>query len=580
MTNTLVLIAVSLATLCDAWSERFQYPQTAHHSAGNLTRSCGGYVYNKCGFLDKALTGYFCTCGAGNKCNDFNLDYMYTLLSMEKTKTPYNWEKPPPDGKQLDFSSWRRSQRGGHYVVHVGYPGGSTSTSAENYATMSHDWNSNEPIHLHFTTAENGTLVLANGNTDPNKNHTHNDTNSDFALKIKLRLVFHMPPARELTYINGTPYDLPWPPAGSNSFAGGGSSVIITPGNGTSGDVAPTPPVVNPDDGKPVVVDLYPPCGDNPASVAVCLNTKRFGYALTDMNGCSPSWCCCMSYCKGLVPTPHQCPYGQYFNPDPNVYTCQPRKIVNACRRIDGLPPLDPGAWTNGGNGTGGGTGGGGQSIDGPNAFPRTIPTTTPTMATTRTTTTSTMITTTPTTTASTTPSPAVVNSFAVNGATWPASKCYDRCDITFCKNKPDGTYENSPCSRNFCTCTAQQPRYYGCGDGNYFDGSTMKCKPGNSTWCPSQPPTALARLTDLPGWQKDRCSVANCQLRNGQFQYFALDCCSRYWCYCKGSGSSMVAEVQTCDANTYFDHRSEWVQCRDLSNFGFCPARGNNLYQ
>ncbi|GAU90104.1 hypothetical protein RvY_02573 [Ramazzottius varieornatus] len=152
---------------------------------------------------------------------------------------------------------------------------------------------------------------------------------------------------------------------------------------------------------------------------------------------------------------------------------------------------------------------------------------------------------------------------------------CYNRCDATFCADKGTGiTYhEISPCSRNYCRCSNMVPTYLSCASGKYFDGSVplgpQTCHVGNATWCPPSgglsgpPPLTSAQVAPF-------CNAANCAARNGQNTYYALDCCSRQWCYCYPNGTQVV---QTCPSGMYFDHRSEWSQCRNSTSLEFCPT-------
>ncbi|GAV03057.1 hypothetical protein RvY_13539 [Ramazzottius varieornatus] len=207
-----------------------------------------------------------------------------------------------------------------------------------------------------------------------------------------------------------------------------------------------------------------------------------------------------------------------------------------------------------------------------------TVPTTTPTTTIPTTTTPTTPSTTTSTTTVLTTPTTTVSTAATTKGRylpppVWLDNQCYDRCDATFCGTRQDAYYEVSPCAKNYCKCTGGVGTYLSCPSGKMFDALGLTCKVGNAMWCPDKAVvTSTGAAGAVPPVLAARCSRENCLARRGISTYFPLDCCSPFWCYCYDSASPPSQTVQTCAAGQYFDHRSEWMQCRDKSLLQFCP--------
>ncbi|GAV04872.1 hypothetical protein RvY_15080-3 [Ramazzottius varieornatus] len=281
---------------------------------------------------------------------------------------------------------------------------------------------------------------------------------------------------------------------------------------------------------------------------------------------CSPFWCYCYSNTNATVQT---CPVGQYFDSRSEWSQCRLSTALEFCPTVFVTTTAAPVTITTMAPTL--------PACPSTTTTPPTTTTTPPTTTTTPPTTTTTPPTTT-TTTATTTPCATTTASGSGSTTGAPGAgrpNCYDRCDATFCANKPSNTgyYQVSPCSRNYCKCSAGVGTYLSCASGRYFDGSVPlganSCRFGNATWCPpggglsGPPPKTLAELQPL-------CNNANCVARNNANMYYALDCCSPFWCYCY---SNTNATVQTCPVGQYFDSRSEWSMCRPTTALEFCPT-------
>ncbi|GAV06122.1 hypothetical protein RvY_16153 [Ramazzottius varieornatus] len=147
----------------------------------------------------------------------------------------------------------------------------------------------------------------------------------------------------------------------------------------------------------------------------------------------------------------------------------------------------------------------------------------------------------------------------------------YDRCDATYCMTKPAtvGYYEVEPCGRNFCKCTSGVGQYLSCAAGKMFDGSSVICKVGNSTWCPTlSPPSGTpSNWPSAPSSLTAMCNAQNCADRLGANTWYTLDLCTPYWCYCTG----LSATVQVCSAGKYFDFRSNVASCAAKYTLNWC---------
>ena len=194
-------------------------------------------------------------------------------------------------------------------------------------------------------------------------------------------------------------------------------------------------------------------------------------------------------------------------------------------------------------------------------AAPTTTTTRAPTTATVATTTTTTRA---PTGVTTTAPTTTVPSSGKPNG--------YNACDAAFCSGKANNYYQVWPCSNLLCGCSSGVATLYGCGTGTYFDGSTGSCKAANSSWCAAKTPTSTptpAAWPAVPSTLATMCNANNCVGRFGtSFNYFTLNSCGAYWCYCASATSQ---SVQTCPAGQFFDYRPEAPACAASNTLPYC---------
>ncbi|GAU97078.1 hypothetical protein RvY_08437 [Ramazzottius varieornatus] len=150
--------------------------------------------------------------------------------------------------------------------------------------------------------------------------------------------------------------------------------------------------------------------------------------------------------------------------------------------------------------------------------------------------------------------------------------KGYDVCNAAYCSGKANAYYQVWPCSSILCGCNNGVATLYGCQSGTYYDGSTGRCKAGNSTWCPMKTPTTTptpAAWPTVPTSLAAMCNTNNCAGRYGtSFNYFTLNPCSPYWCYCASATSQ---SVQTCSAGQYFDYRPSAPACAAINFLPYC---------
>ncbi|GAV09881.1 hypothetical protein RvY_19351 [Ramazzottius varieornatus] len=281
----------------------------------------------------------------------------------------------------------------------------------------------------------------------------------------------------------------------------------------------------------PNITELAPLCN---ATNCVARNNSNMYYAL---DCCSPNWCYCYSNTNATVQT---CPPGQYFDSRSEWVKCRPSNLLEFCPTTFVTTTAAPATSASTGCPTGAPT--------------TTVAPTTTTAAPT-------------TTTAPPTTTTALVSTTT---AAVQQPNCYSRCDVTFCNGKAPNYYASHPCSRNLCGCNTTTSgnttaQYYGCAAGRYFDQSSQTCKLLGDNTCPTsgtpkstQPKTSVEQL----------CNAQNCNDRRNQATYYPLDCCSPFWCYCFSNGTRAV---QTCPTGQIYDHRPEWVQCRDNSLVEYC---------
>ena len=150
----------------------------------------------------------------------------------------------------------------------------------------------------------------------------------------------------------------------------------------------------------------------------------------------------------------------------------------------------------------------------------------------------------------------------------------YDRCDLTYCRNKPDGYYEVQQCSRNYCRCSGSGTvtKTFSCPVGKHFDRQGPSCRVGDASWCrpktaPVVPPPAVPWLTP-PAFIQSLCNAQNCADRvSAPGPFYPLDSCTPYWCYCSG----ISGKVMTCPAGQFFDFRSEASACVSRFSLPYC---------